>query len=78
MNVGEVFSNQSRVALGATPFRNVVSWAIILGLIAASWLWSGLLPWWGWTIAYVGIFVGLAFLGRWWADKDIAAADANE
>ena len=78
MNLRQVFSNQTRVALGATPVRNLVSWGAIVGLIGISWIWPRLLPWWGWTAAYVAVFVGLALLGRWWADRDLAAAEASE
>ena len=67
-----LFSRQTRLALSATPARNLFTSALLVAAIAVGWFLPDLLPWWGWLLAFLVGFVGIAFLGRFWADKDLA------
>jgi hypothetical protein len=73
-----VFSRQSRLALSATPARAVFTWGVILSYTAAAWAFPTALPGWVWTAAGLLGFVGFAFLGRRWADKDLKLADGDK
>jgi hypothetical protein len=78
MKVTHLFSRQSRLALAATPGRNVFTWGVILLVIVVGFVFPGLLPWWGWLLVVLVEFVGLAWLGRRWGDKDLALAGEVE
>ncbi|MGO4594406.1 hypothetical protein AB4Z18_11360 [Leifsonia sp. 2TAF2] len=75
MSFHRLFSRETRLALSATPARNLISWIIVLIPLAISLIWPWLLPWWGWSLVTVVVFVGLSVLGRSWADKDLPHDD---
>lgn len=77
MKIRHLFSRQTRDALGATPWRNVLTWGVIIGWVATAWFFPTALPWWGWVLGFVIGLVGFAFLGRYWADKDQAEREKN-
>lgn len=78
MKLRHLFSRQSRLALFATLPRRLISGAIIVAVIAVGWLLPELLPWWGWLALTATQFVGLALLGRRWADKDIPLPESTD
>ena len=75
--VHHVFSRESRLALTSTFMRNVVTWGILGVWSAIGWIWPSLLPWWGWCLLALAGFVGLAYLGRYWADRDNERNESN-
>lgn len=77
MTLKHLFSRQSRLALGANPARNIFSWGIIVLVVVVMFAFPGILPWWGWWIVLAAEFVGLTFLGRYWADQDLLRSESD-
>ncbi|WP_431278612.1 hypothetical protein [Leifsonia poae] len=78
MTFRHLFSRQSRLALSATPGRNLLTWGLWVAVAVAAWAWPDALPWWGWIGVLAAEIVGLAFLGRYWADKDLGLDSDDE
>jgi hypothetical protein len=75
MKLRDLFGRQSDEAFHATPMRSITTWVLAIASFAIAWSCGKLLPWWCWAFVAVAQFVGFSFLGRLWADKDIAAIE---
>ncbi len=71
MRLRLLFSRRTWLALDATPRRKVGTWIVVLAPGVVGLLWPTLLPWWGWILTNIALVIGLAFLGRYWVDKDL-------
>ncbi len=78
MTLRDIFGRQAALAQTATPLRRLLTWGELVVFLAVVWFWPTLLPWWGWLLVGAASYVGSAFLGRYWADKDLALAESAE